>query len=115
MRLLASPVPIRMTGEGQSPLPTLRPEKVSPKTDTSLPFGAVTDAPRSAHVTPQRPVRRAPARAARLPGSTWTPGTCACRRRRSEAPLEAARLAVQGVLLDGERQRPGVGQRERDI
>src|SRR5438094_667475 len=73
MRLFASPRPIRITGERQSPRPTLRPEKVSPNTDTSVPLGAVTDAPRSAHVAPQRPVRRGPVRSARLPVSTWTP------------------------------------------
>ena len=37
----ASPVPIRTTGERQSPLPTRWPEKVSPNTATSLPSGAI--------------------------------------------------------------------------
>jgi hypothetical protein len=54
--MLASPVPMRITGERQSPSPTRLPEKVSPNTDTSVPLGAITDAPRSAQVKPHRSV-----------------------------------------------------------
>jgi hypothetical protein len=58
---------MRITGERQSPSPTRLPEKVSPNADTSVPLGAITDAPRSAQVTPHRSVIPGPVMSATLP------------------------------------------------
>src|SRR3981189_3421151 len=107
---LASPVPIRTTGERQSPCPTLRPENVSPNTDTSLPLGAMTDGPRSAHVTPQRFVSLGPVRSTTLPLSS---GTVARVNSVLEAAPQALWLADQRVLVDRNRQRLLERQRER--
>src|SRR6202161_2482985 len=58
---------MRITGERQSPSPTRLPEKVSPNTDTSVPLGPITDAPRPAQVTPHRSVIPGPVMPASLP------------------------------------------------
>ena len=74
----------RTTGDRQSPLPHLVPRKISPKTDTNLPFGA-DRRPESVHVTPQRSVSRGPVRSATLPFSSGTAastGRASARARR---------------------------------
>src|SRR6476469_2622216 len=86
----------------------------------------MTEAPRSVQVTPQRSVRPGPVRSTTLPSSSGTGARLRVARPRpapwptdgspgkSEAAAQAARLALQRVLGDGDRQRLLERHGERD-